>query len=342
MPTPTENKSGLDKKAYAGGASTLCTGCGHDSITAAIIHAYWEADINPYNVAKMSGIGCSSKTPAYFLNKSHGFNAIHGRMPAVATGASLGNHQLHILGVSGDGDTASIGMGQFVHMVRRNIDMTYLIENNGTYGLTKGQFSATADLNSTLKSGAPNILPPVDICELAIQLDCSFVARSFAGDRKQLIALIKAAHSHKGTAIIDVLSPCVTFNDHEGSTKSYKYIRDHYEALAQETGYIPAYEEISVDYKEGEDKVVTLHDGSHLLLSKLHKEYDPTQKLQALEILSKNKQEQRIVTGLVYYNSKAKDFGTLSNFTDTPLAQLESSVIRPTKEVLSGINQSLR
>lgn len=337
----SENRIGLDKSAYQGLPSTLCTGCGHDSITAAIIHAYWEMGVNPYRIAKMSGIGCSSKTPAYFLNKSHGFNAVHGRMPSVATGAHLANKQLHVLGVSGDGDTASIGMGQFVHMVRRNINMTYIVENNGTYGLTKGQFSATADKESILKGGKPNILPPVDLCELAIQLDCRFVARSFAGDRKQLIALIKAAHHHQGLALIDVLSPCVTFNDHEGSTKSYKYIRDHYDALA-DTGFVPAEEEITIDMKDGETKTIELHDGSHLVLSKLHADYDPTNKLSALGMIEKANTEHRVITGLIYFDKDSLDFHTTLNVTDIPLHQLTEADLRPSADTLKTINDSLR
>ncbi len=344
-PTPVkkgkENRIGLDKGCYSGAASTLCLGCGHDSITAAIVQAYWDMGVNPYQVAKISGIGCSSKTPAYFLRKSHGFNSVHGRMPSVATGAGLVNKDLHILGVSGDGDSASIGMGQFVHLLRRNINMTYIVENNGTYGLTKGQFSATADVGSKLKGGQPNNLPPVDLCELAIQLDCSFVARGFAGDRKQLITLLKAAHSHQGTALIDVLSPCVTFNDHEGSTKSYNYIRDHYDPIAQ-ADFIPSYDPIEIEHPEGTSHTVTLHDGSKVLLTKIKESYDPSRKAQALSTLERAKDENKIVTGLVYAPHRNEDFATLSNLVDTPLCHLSESELRPSQEVLQSINDSMR
>ena len=240
---PVKNRAGLTLADYKGAPSTLCDGCGHDAITAQIIKSFYELGIEPHKVAKMSGIGCSSKTPAYFMSRSHGFNSVHGRMPSVATGVNVANKQLHIIGVSGDGDTASIGLGQFCHMIRRNVPMIYVVENNGVYGLTKGQFSATADIGSKLKSGAVNDLRPIDLCSLAIELGCSFVARSFAGDPKQLVALLKAAGSHKGTAILDVISPCVTFNNHEGSTKSYKYAKEM-ETPIHELGFIPFYEQI--------------------------------------------------------------------------------------------------
>jgi 2-oxoglutarate ferredoxin oxidoreductase subunit beta len=250
---------------YKGAPSTLCDGCGHEAITAQIIKAFYELGKEPHMVAKLSGIGCSSKTPAYFLNRSHGFNSVHGRMPSVATGVSVANHTLSLIGVSGDGDTASIGLGQFCHLVRRNVPMIYIVENNGVYGLTKGQFSATADLGSKLKSGVMNELPPIDLCGLAIELGCSFVGRSFAGDPKQLVALLKAAGSHKGTAVIDVISPCVTFNNHEGSTKAYKYAKEM-ETPLHELGYIPFFEQISVDYEPGTMQEVEMHDGSKIRL----------------------------------------------------------------------------
>src|SRR6201990_2343274 len=252
---PKTNRLGFTVSEYKGSDSTLCAGCGHDAITAQIIKAFYEYGIDPYTVAKMSGIGCSSKTPAYFLGKSHGFNGVHGRMPAIATGAMLANRDLLTIGVSGDGDTASIGMGQFVHLLRRNIPMIYIIENNGVYGLTKGQFSATADLGSKAKSGVVNDLPAIDVCAMAIELGCNFVCRSFAGDPKQMVALLKAALGHRGTAMFDVISPCVTFNNHEGSTKSYKYAKDH-EELLHEISYVPFFEQINVEYAEGEAKDV--------------------------------------------------------------------------------------
>src|SRR5438270_530026 len=245
-PPKNVNRLGFTMADYKGAESTLCAGCGHDAITSQIIKAFYEYGVEPHLVAKLSGIGCSSKTPAYFLSKSHGFNSVHGRMPAVATGVMLANKSLISIGVSGDGDTASIGMGQFVHLLRRNVPMIYIIENNGVYGLTKGQFSATADLGSKAKSGVVNELTPVDLCGLAIELGCGFVARSFAGDPKQLVALLKAALSHQGTALLDVISPCVTFNNHEGSTKSYKYMQEHEEAIT-EVGFVPHFEDISVD-----------------------------------------------------------------------------------------------
>jgi 2-oxoglutarate ferredoxin oxidoreductase subunit beta len=342
-PTKKEelNRIGQPKSCYTGSPSTLCLGCGHDSITAAIIQAYWDMGVDPFRVAKMSGIGCSSKTPAYFLNKSHGFNAVHGRMPSVAIGAAMVNRDLHVLGVSGDGDTASIGIGQFIHLVRRNLNMTYIVENNGTYGLTKGQFSATADVGSTQKWGEVNEFPPVDICALAVQLDCSFVARSFAGDRKQLIALLKAAHSHQGTSVIDVLSPCVTFNDHEGSTKSYTYIREHLDPLSQ-TDFVPAYEEITVEIKEGETREVKLHDGSELVLTKLHRDYDPTDRVKALQMLSEAAKDKRVITGLVYVKPDKKDFASLLNLSDKPLIQMTEADLRPSEESFKQILNEFR
>src|SRR5574341_1787726 len=259
------NRIGLEISPYRGGKSTLCAGCGHNAITERIIDAFYEMGVDPYDVAKFSGIGCSSKSPAYFLEVAHGFNAVHGRMPAVATGAMLANRQLLGIGVSGDGDTVSIGIGQFMHMMRRNVPMIYIIEDNGCYGLTKGQFSATADFGSKLKTGVVNDLPAMDTCALAIELGATFVARSFSGDKKQLSAILKAAISHRGTAMIDVISPCVTFNDHEGSTKSYRYVKEHEEMLT-DVQYIPHHEEIAVDYEPGTTKAVKMHDGSHLLL----------------------------------------------------------------------------
>src|SRR5437762_8319350 len=281
---PKENRLGLKATDYAGGKSTLCAGCGHDAISNQIIRAFYEMNVDPVHVAKFSGIGCSSKTPAYFLGRAHGFNAVHGRMPAVATGAMLANHTLKAIGVSGDGDTASIGLGQFMHMVRRNLPIIYVIENNGVYGLTKGQFSATADEGSKLKSGVINDLPPMDLCALAVELGCGFVARGFAGDPKQMVNILKGAIAHSGTSVIDVISPCVTFNNHAGSTKSYTYAKEHDELLHQ-IGFVPAYEQIEVDYEPGTVKEVTMHDGSRIVLKKLEEDYDPSNAVNALQRL---------------------------------------------------------
>src|SRR5437667_5755657 len=267
-PAPKTNRIGLTVMEYKGGKTTLCAGCGHNAISERIIDAMYEMGVPPERVIKMSGIGCSSKSPAYFMNRSHSFNSVHGRMPSVTTGAVLANNRLIALGVSGDGDTASIGVGQFIHLMRRNLPIIYIIEDNGVYGLTQGQFSATADLGSKLKSGVINDLPPIDTCALAIELGATFVGRSFSGDKKQLSAMIKAALAHRGTVMLDVISPCVTFNDHEGSTKSYKYMKDHDEPI-HEVSFVPFFEEISVDYEPGSATEVTMHDGSHLMLRKL-------------------------------------------------------------------------
>jgi len=334
------NRIGLTMADYKGAESTLCAGCGHDAITSQIIKAFYEYGVDPYRVAKLSGIGCSSKTPAYFLSKSHGFNTVHGRMPAIGTGVMLANKDLIAIGVSGDGDTASIGMGQFVHLLRRNIPMIYIIENNGVYGLTKGQFSATADYGSKAKSGVVNDLPAIDVCTMAIELGCNFVARSFAGDPKQMIALLKAALGHCGTALFDVISPCVTFNNHEGSTKSYKYAKDH-EELLHEISYVPFFEQINVDYEEGEVEDVQLHDGSHIRLRKAGRDYDPTNKAQALELLRKCQEANEFLTGLIYINEDKPDFLTLLNLTDTPLAHLPQERVQPSVDDLRKIMSEL-
>src|ERR1700675_3309196 len=273
-PEPKVNRIGLSVIDYKGGKTTLCAGCGHNAISERIVEAMYDMGVQPEHVAKLSGIGCSSKSPAYFMNRSHSFNSVHGRMPSVATGALLANRSLVGLGVSGDGDTASIGIGQFVHLMRRNLPMIYIIEDNGVYGLTKGQFSATADVGSKLKSGVVNELPPIDTCMLAVQLGATFVGRSFSGDKKQLSAMLKAAIAHNGTVLLDVVSPCVTFNDHEGSTKSYKYAIDHEEPL-HEVSFVPHFEEIDVEYEPGSAVDVRMHDGSHLRLRKLEEDYDP-------------------------------------------------------------------
>lgn len=337
VPQKTKNQVGLSKSDYLGSASTLCTGCGHDSITNHIVSALFHSGINPYDLGKMSGIGCSSKTPAYFSSKSFAFNAVHGRMPAVATGAKLGNQKLKLIGVSGDGDTASIGIGTFVHMLRRNLPIVYIIENNGVYGLTKGQFSATSEKGSKLKSGTANSFEQIDLCALALQLGCNFVARSFSGDAKQLVPLIEAAFQHNGTSVIDVISPCVTFNNHDGSTKSYDVVREHNTRL-QDLGLIHKFETISVDYAEGSMEEVELPDGSKLFLKKLAPhEHDIHDRLGAFKILHDYQAKGQLVTGLFYYNRDSSSLVDNLNLTRTPLAQLTESETRPNRDVLTTI-----
>src|SRR3954451_13832946 len=298
-PAPKTNRLGLQVVDYRGGKTTLCAGCGHNAISERVIDAMYEMGVQPERVLKLSGIGCSSKTPAYFIARAHSFNSLHGRMPSVATGAVLANRSLLSLGVSGDGDTASIGMGQFVHLMRRNLPIIYIIEDNGLYGLTKGQFSATADLGSKLKTGVINDLPPIDTCAMAVELGATFVARSFSGDKKQLSAIMKAALAHKGTVMLDVISPCVTFNDHEGSTKSYKYMKDHDEPI-HEVSFVPFFEDITVDYEPGTATDVTMHDGSHLRLRKLEEDYDPTNRIAAMKRLHEAHEKGEVLTGIFY------------------------------------------
>jgi 2-oxoglutarate ferredoxin oxidoreductase subunit beta len=334
------NRIGLSIADYKGGDSTLCAGCGHDAITSQIIKAFYEYGVDPRRVAKLSGIGCSSKTPAYFLSQAHGLNGVHGRMPALASGVMFANRTLISIGVSGDGDTASIGMGQFVHLLRRNIPMIYIVENNGVYGLTKGQFSATADYGSKAKGGALNDLPAIDMCAMAIELGCSFVCRSFAGDPKQLVALLKAALAHRGTAMFDVISPCVTFNNHEGSTKSYKFAKDH-EELLHEISFVPFFEQITVDYKEGEVKEVEMHDGSRIRLRKADVDFDPTNKTEALNMLRRSYESGEFFTGLIYVNEEKPDFLTQLNMVDEPLATLPQSRVQPGPEALQKIMSEL-
>jgi 2-oxoglutarate ferredoxin oxidoreductase subunit beta len=340
-PPKKVNHIGLEVLQYKGAKSTLCAGCGHNSISERLIESFYELGINPYTVAKFSGIGCSSKSPAYFLGLSHGFNAVHGRMPAIATGALLANRTLLGIGVSGDGDTASIGLGQFMHLIRRNLPMIYVIEDNGVYGLTKGQFSATADLGSTLKSGTPNNLPPFDCCALAVRWGASFVARSFSGDKKQLTAILKTAIAHRGLSVIDVISPCVTFNDHEGSTKSYAYVKEHEEAL-QELDFVPSFEDITVDIPEGEVKDVQMHDGSHLRLRKLQRDFDPTDRFKSLMALEEADAKGEILTGVLYLNPAKPTFLELLNLTDEPVATLPESRVRPARAVLEQVMDELR
>jgi 2-oxoglutarate/2-oxoacid ferredoxin oxidoreductase subunit beta len=340
-PSLHRNAIGLNLRDYEGAMSTLCAGCGHDSITAAITRALWELSIEPHMIAKLSGIGCSSKTPTYFVSGAHGFNSAHGRMAAIATGANAANRELTYIGISGDGDSLSIGLGHLCHAIRRNVNMLYVIENNGVYGLTKGQFSATADLGSKLKTGVINELPPIDTCELAVSLGATFVGRSFSGDKRQLHAMLKAAIAHNGTVLLDVVSPCVTFNDHEGSTKSYKYMIDHEEPL-QEISFIPVFEDIAVDYDPGTTLEVEMHDGSKLRLRKLEEDYDPTNKIRAITRLNEAKEKGEMLTGVLYVNTKAPTFIDMLNMTDQPLATIPASATRPGPEVLEQVMEELR
>ena len=340
-PTLTHNKVGYTRRDYEGRISTLCAGCGHDSISAAIIQACWELDIEPHRVAKLSGIGCSSKTPDYFLGASHGFNTVHGRMPSVLTGANLANRELLYLGVSGDGDSASIGMGQFVHAMRRGVNMVYIVENNGVYGLTKGQFSATADRGSRSKKGVVNNDSPVDLVGLALQLGATYVARSFSGDKEQLVPLIKGAIGHGGAAFIDVISPCVTFNNHGGSTKSYDYVRQHNEAVSR-IDFMPRHSEITAQYAPGEVIDVQQHDGSPLRLRKLHTDYDLTDRYAALSYMNAHQARGEVVTGLLYLDPQATDLHLSLNTSDTPLNSLGPAQLCPGSKALEKLNASLR
>jgi 2-oxoglutarate ferredoxin oxidoreductase subunit beta len=338
---PATNRLGLTKSDYAGKPSTLCKGCGHDSVTAAIIQAFYESSVSPYEIIKVSGIGCSSKTPTYFLDRSHGFNSVHGRMPSVATGAAVVHHGLRVIGVSGDGDTASIGLGQFCHLVRRNVRMVYVIENNGTYGLTKGQFSATADLGSKAKRGAENPFPAIDCAALAIELGATFVARSFSGDRKQLIQLLKAAHAHRGLAVLDVVSPCVTFNNHPGSTKSYTFAKAH-DVPLHELGFVEPKAEIAIEADEGTVTEVPLHDGSILTLKKLHRDWDPRDKSRVLAELECARERQELLTGLLYFRPNVPTLDDTLELVETPLVQLDEAMLDPGPGPLEAFNESHR
>ncbi len=340
-PSLTTNKVCHTRRDYEGKISTLCAGCGHDSISAAIIQACWEMDVEPHKVAKLSGIGCSSKTPDYFLGNSHGFNTVHGRMPSVLTGANLANHELLYLGVSGDGDSASIGIGQFVHVMRRGVNMVYIVENNGVYGLTKGQFSATADQGSTSKKGVVNADTPLDMVSLALQLGATFVARSFSGDKRQLVPLIKAAIAHRGAAFLDVISPCVAFNNHPGSTKSYDYVREHNEAVNR-IDVIPSREEILVDFAAGEMVEVEQHDGSVLRLRKLNADYDPSDRIAAMNFIQERQARGEVVTGLLYVDAEAGDLHHHLNTADLAFNKLDARQLCPGTSVLDQINSSLR
>jgi 2-oxoglutarate ferredoxin oxidoreductase subunit beta len=335
------NELGLTVRDYEGGMSTLCAGCGHDSITGAIVQAAFELSIPTHRFAKLSGIGCSSKTPAYFLRDSHGFNSTHGRMPSVATGANSANRDLTYIGVSGDGDSLSIGMGQFAHAIRRNLNMVYIIENNGVYGLTKGQFSAAADKGSKAKKGEVNLQPAIDPCQTAITLGASFVARSFSGDKAQLVPLLKAAMRHKGFGLIDIISPCVTFNDHEGSTKSYEYSRKHF-SPAIATDFVPPAEEIKAQYNEGEAMQIELHDGSHIVLRKIDKDFDPTDRINAMSHLQKNNAAGEITTGLLYVDESLAEMHELNNTSSTPLVDLPYDKVCPGNDMLQKIQSRYR
>lgn len=335
------NRIGLDIHSYKGSKTTLCAGCGHNAVSERIVECFYELGVQPWSIAKLSGIGCSSKSPAYFLGLSHGFNGVHGRMPSLATGALLANRTILGVGVTGDGDTASIGLGQFMHLLRRNLPFIYIIENNGVYGLTKGQFSATADLGSKLKTGVINELQPFDCCVLALQCGASFVARSFSGDKKQLQAILKSAITHQGLSVIDVISPCTTFNDHDGSTKSYSYVKDHEEPL-HELDFVPFFEEISAEIAEGEVKEVKMHDGSKLRIRKLGRDYDPTHSFNALQAIDVANRNGEILTGVLYVDTTRPTFIDLLNLEDAPLATLPESKVRPPKEALDQIMEELR
>jgi 2-oxoglutarate ferredoxin oxidoreductase subunit beta len=334
------NLVGLEKGDYRGRPSTLCSGCGHDSISSQIISVAWELSLAPHQVIKMSGIGCSSKSPAYFLNRSHGFNALHGRMPSVVTGASVVNRSLIPIAVSGDGDTGSIGLGQYKHILRRNVPMVYIIENNGVYGLTKGQFSATADVGQKLKYAGVNELPPIDLCLEAIASGCGFVARSFSGDAKQVRELLKAAITFNGTAVLDIISPCVTFNNHEESTKSYPYGKANQEPLHDIT-FVPKYEEISVDYEPGEEITVQMHDGPIIRLKKLDRDYNPTDRSAAMTLLQEAETNQDFITGLIYFNESRTSLQEVLDLDEAPLVELPQERLRPGREALDKINAEL-
>jgi 2-oxoglutarate ferredoxin oxidoreductase subunit beta len=340
-PELPKNKLGYTLNYYEGALSTLCAGCGHDSISAAIVQAAYEMNIEPHKLAKLSGIGCSSKTPAYFLSNSHGFNSVHGRMPSVATGANLANRDLIYFGVSGDGDTASIGMGQFVHVIRRNLKMVYIVMNNGCYGLTKGQDSATADEGSKNKSGNVNLFQSIDLSSLAIELGASFVAQSFSGDKAQLIPLIKAAINHPGFSFINVISPCVTFNNNVGSTKSYDFVREHVEATAT-LDFVPEMQEITVNYAKGTQKQVKMHDGSSIQLHKLAAGWDPMNRLSAINAVQNARAKNEILTGLLFIDPETRDLHHLLQTSDAPLNTLGKDVLCPGSEMLKELNAEFR
>lgn len=340
-PALPKNALGYTVDYYEGSLSTLCAGCGHDSINAAIVQACWELNIEPHKVAKLSGIGCSSKSPAYFLSNSHGFNSVHGRMPSVATGANLANSDLTYFGVSGDGDTASIGMGQFVHVVRRNLNMVYLVMNNGCYGLTKGQDSATADAGSKSKAGSVNLFEAIDVASLALELGATFVGQSFSGDKEQLIPLLKAAMKHQGFALLNVISPCVTFNNNPGSTKSYDYVREHVE-ITGTMDFVPMMKEITATYEAGSINDLVMHDGTEIRLHKLAKEWDPFDRFSAIQAIQQAKQKGEILTGLLHIDRESTPLHEMIKTSDTPLNKLSQEVLCPGSEALAKFNDSLR
>ena len=343
MPAETTNRIGLTRADYAGGKSTLCLGCGHDQITRHIIAATYESGVDPYNVAKTSGIGCSSKTGAYFINKGYGINAVHGRMPSIATGASVANRHLVVLAVSGDGDTSNIGLGQFMHAVRRNTNMTYVVENNGVYGLTKGQFSATSDKGAKIKSGDVNDFSQIDLCQMALDLGCGFVARTFSGDAKQMVALIRAGIAHRGFALIDAISPCVTFNNLPDSTKGFAWLKEHNVSL-HELGFVPPYEAVAVDHPPGTSQVVDMPDGSHLVLHKLAEDHDPTDRRKAVDLLARDREDRsRVFTGLIYYDPRSNaPLDELQHLPDKPLALFGADELRPAKPEFEKLQAAYR
>jgi 2-oxoglutarate ferredoxin oxidoreductase subunit beta len=340
-PPKKTNRIGLEVVNYRGSKTTLCAGCGHNAISERIVEVFFEMGIQPWSVAKFSGIGCSSKSPAYFLSLSHGFNAVHGRAPAVATGAILANRNLLGMVVTGDGDTASIGIGQFVHLLRRNLPLIYIIEDNGVYGLTKGQFSATAEYGSKSKGGVLNEMHKIDCCLLGIELGATLVARSFSGDKKQLQAILKACLSHRGLAVIDVISPCTTFNDHEGSTKSYSYMKEHDEPI-HEIDFVPHYDDIQVEIAEGEARDVRLHDGSTIRLKKLSRDYDPTDKWAVMRLIHESESAGEVATGILYVDPKAPSFMETLGLCEAPLATLPETITRPSAEALEMVMEELR
>ncbi|HUY97549.1 MAG TPA: 2-oxoacid:ferredoxin oxidoreductase subunit beta [Verrucomicrobiae bacterium] len=334
--TGPRNRLGLGRDVYKGLPTTLCAGCGHNSITNHIIKALYESAVAPHQLAKMSGIGCSSKATAYFVESAYGLNAVHGRMPAITTGAKLADRDLIMVGVSGDGDTASIGLGQYCHLIRRNVDCTYIVEDNGVYGLTKGQFSATADLGSVQKKGQVNEFETIDIAALAVELGASFVARSFSGDGKQLVPLLRAALAHRGTAVLDVISPCVAFNDHEGSTKSYDYVKAH-DTVLQEIDFLPARAEILVDYEPGSVTTVRFPDGSEVILRKVGPEHDPRDRLAALHLVQASRQAGQLVTGLLYVNPEMADLTAREHLPRMPLRDLGEAELRLSREQFADL-----
>jgi 2-oxoglutarate ferredoxin oxidoreductase subunit beta len=340
-PALRRNEIGLTRRDYEGAITTLCAGCGHDSITAAVIQSFWELSIPPHRVAKLSGIGCSSKTPAYFLREAHGFNGVHGRMPALVTGANAANRDVIYIGVSGDGDSLSIGLGQLCHAIRRNVNVLYILENNGVYGLTKGQFSASADPGSLSKKGEENTLEAIDGCLLALTLGATFVARSFSGDKAQLVPILKAGLAHKGFAFVDVISPCVTFNDHEGSTKSYAYTREKNVEVVQADFVLPT-AAITAAYDPGSVRSVMLHDGSWVRLRKITEDYDPTDRDHAYGYIRERQEEGEVVTGLLYLSPDSSDVHEQSNTVSTPLAQLPYEQLCPGSQELEKLQQRFR